>query len=122
MAPVKCVACPMSRTLLRLNFCLDLMTSLKAISRSMTASDQVLATVVRRLRTDLGMTQEALAFKAEVTLGTLSRVERGVTNPAWPTLLKIADALGITPVELITEVEAARNRLAQLDGDVNPRE
>lgn len=88
----------------------------------MTASDQVLATVVRRLRTDLGMTQEALAFEAEVTLGTLSRVERGVTNPAWPTLVKIADALGMTPVELIAEVEAARNPPTRLDDGADPEE
>ncbi len=87
----------------------------------MTASDQVLATVVRRLRTNLGMTQETLAFEAGVTLGTLSRVERGITNPAWPTLVKIADALGMTPVELVAEVEAARGPPTRLDDGADPQ-
>jgi transcriptional regulator with XRE-family HTH domain len=76
----------------------------------MTASDQTLASVIKRMRIEHGMTQEALAFKAEVKIATLSRVERGVTNPVWPTLVKIADAFDITPVELVAAVEAAREQ------------
>jgi transcriptional regulator with XRE-family HTH domain len=74
----------------------------------MTASDQTLPTVIKRLRAERGITQEEMAFRADVTIATLSRVERGVTNPAWPTLVKIAEALGIAPVELIAAAEAAR--------------
>jgi transcriptional regulator with XRE-family HTH domain len=84
------------------------MTSLKAFSGTMTASDQTLALAIKRLRVERGITQEALAFQAEVTIATLSRIERGVTNPAWPTLRKIANALAITPVELIAAAEDAR--------------
>jgi len=76
----------------------------------MTTSDQTLASVIRRMRTDLGVTQEGLAFRAEVTVATLSRIERGVTNPAWTTVVKIAQALGVTPRELVAEVEAAREQ------------
>jgi transcriptional regulator with XRE-family HTH domain len=85
----------------------------------MTASDQTLASVIRRMRVEQGITQEAMAFKAEVTIATLSRVERGVTNPAWPTLVKIADALDITPVELVAAVEAARESPAELGNNVD---
>jgi transcriptional regulator with XRE-family HTH domain len=74
----------------------------------MTASDQTLPTVIKRLRAERGITQEEMAFRADVTIATLSRVERGVTNPAWPTLVKIAEALGIAPVDLIAAAEAAR--------------
>ena len=74
----------------------------------MTASDQTLASAIRRLRLEREITQEALAFSAEVTIATLSRIERGVTNPAWPTLRKIAHALDITPVELVAAAERAR--------------
>ncbi len=81
----------------------------------MTASDQTLASVIKRMRLERGMTQETLAFKADVKIATLSRVERGITNPAWPTLMKIADALGITPIELIAEVEAARQQTSAED-------
>ena len=73
----------------------------------MTASDQTLALAIKRLRVERGITQESLAFQAEVTIATLSRIERGVTNPAWPTLKKIANALNITPVELIAAAEDA---------------
>lgn len=86
------------------------MTSLRASSGAMTASDQTLALAIKRLRMERGITQESLAFQAEVTIATLSRIERGVTNPAWPTLRKIANALSITPVELITAAEDAREQ------------
>jgi transcriptional regulator with XRE-family HTH domain len=85
----------------------------------MTASDQTLASVIKRMRIEHGMTQEALAFKAGVKIATLSRVERGATNPVWPTLVKIADALGITPVELVAAAEAAREALTELDTDTD---
>ena len=86
------------------------MTSLRAFSGAMTASDQTLALAIKRLRMERGITQESLAFQAEVTIATLSRIERGVTNPAWPTLRKIANALAITPVELISAAEDARGQ------------
>lgn len=76
----------------------------------MAASDQILAAAIKRLRQERGITQEALAFSAEVTIATLSRIERGVTNPAWPTLQKIASALNITPVALIAAAEDARQK------------
>jgi transcriptional regulator with XRE-family HTH domain len=85
----------------------------------MTASDQALALVIRRMRTDLGITQEGLAFRAEVTVATLSRIERGVTNPAWTTVVKIAQALGVTPQELVATAEAARVSPTELDANAD---
>lgn len=67
--------------------------------------DQNLASVLKRLRVERGITQEALAFHANITVSTLTRIERGVSNPTWTTLLKIADALDITPVALIAARE-----------------
>lgn len=72
--------------------------------------DQTLAAELRRLRDERGLTQEALAFRANVTLSTLRRIERGQSNPTWTTLVRIANALAITPVELITAVEDARGQ------------
>jgi transcriptional regulator with XRE-family HTH domain len=74
------------------------------------AADQTLALVLRRLRLERGITQEAVAFNANVTVSALSRIERGQSNPTWTTLVKIADALDITPVELIAAAEAARKQ------------
>jgi transcriptional regulator with XRE-family HTH domain len=52
-----------------------------------------------------GITQEAFAFKAGVTIATLSRIERGVTTPAWTTLQDTSTALGITMQDLACAVE-----------------
>jgi transcriptional regulator with XRE-family HTH domain len=68
--------------------------------------DQTLASVLRRLRQERGMTQEALAFNAHVTVSALSRIERGLSNPVWTTLVRIADALDLTPAELIAAAES----------------
>jgi transcriptional regulator with XRE-family HTH domain len=60
---------------------------------------------VRRLRRERGVTQEALAFEANVTIATLSRIERGVSSPQWATAQAISTALGITLQELARAVE-----------------
>jgi transcriptional regulator with XRE-family HTH domain len=64
---------------------------------------------VRRLRVERGVTQEALAFKANVTIATLSRIERGVCGPKVATLRKIATALGMSLAELVTAGEQAQH-------------
>jgi transcriptional regulator with XRE-family HTH domain len=61
--------------------------------------------VVHRLRLEHGITQEGLAFKANVTIGTLSRIERSLADPKVSTLRKIAVALGMSLAELVTAVE-----------------
>ncbi len=83
------------------------------------AKEPPLAAAVRRLRHEKGVTQEALAFDANVTIATLSRIERGVTSPAWHTLKQIAGALEITPVELVAaaEKEEAQDTEAEQQGE-----
>ena len=44
--------------------------------------------------------QEGLAYEAGITTGTLSQLERGISNPSWGTLKAIAGALGVSMVEL----------------------
>jgi transcriptional regulator with XRE-family HTH domain len=77
--------------------------------------DQQLAATLRRLRYERGLTQEALAFHAQVTISALSRIERGLSSPVWTTLVRIADALGVTPSELVAASEASTD--ADLDGE-----
>jgi transcriptional regulator with XRE-family HTH domain len=72
--------------------------------------------VVRRLRHQRGITQEALAFKANVTIATLSRIERGVTTPAWTTLQDISGALGITLRDLAGAAEGEQTHPAPAPG------
>lgn len=59
-----------------------------------------LGAAVKQLREQRGTTQEALAYEAGITTGTLSQLERGISNPSWGTLQAIAKALGISMVEL----------------------
>lgn len=50
--------------------------------------------MLRRLRIDAGMTQDALAEKAGLSQTRLSRLENGYGQPSARTLEKILDALG----------------------------
>jgi transcriptional regulator with XRE-family HTH domain len=46
------------------------------------------------------MTQEALAHAAGVTVGHLSMIERGHSNPTWATVKAISAALNAPMIEL----------------------
>jgi transcriptional regulator with XRE-family HTH domain len=59
-----------------------------------------LGKAIRELREKRGTTQEALAYEAGLTTGTLSLVERGLSNPSWGTAKAIAAALGVSIAEL----------------------
>jgi len=47
------------------------------------------------------MTQEQLAFEAKLDLTYVGGIERGRRNPSLLVMARIADALGISPVELL---------------------
>ena len=59
-----------------------------------------LGKATRQLREERGMTQEALAHAAGVTVGHLSTIERGHSNPTWATVHAISAAVDATMVEL----------------------
>lgn len=64
----------------------------------MRRSDQpqpALGKAIRQLRDKRGITQEALAHAAGVTVGHLSMIERGHSNPTWATVKSIAQALNV---------------------------
>ena len=54
-----------------------------------------LGSAIAILRKTNGMSQVDLALKAKVSKSFLSDLERGVRNPSYLTLCKIADALGV---------------------------
>lgn len=56
---------------------------------------------VRELRVLRGMTQEQLAFEARIDLTYAGGIERGRRNPSLLVMARIAEALGVTPVELL---------------------
>ncbi|WP_457795976.1 helix-turn-helix domain-containing protein [Methylocystis sp. S23] len=57
---------------------------------------------VRLARQAIGLSQEALADKAEIDRTYVSGVERGVRNPTVTIVAKFAAALDTTPALLLT--------------------
>lgn len=70
--------------------------------------DLALAVVLKRLREERQITQEALAYNAGLSVGTLGRIEVGRTAPSWDSVRRIIDALGVSLSELAKAVEAER--------------
>lgn len=56
---------------------------------------QKLGRNIAKYRHKKGLSQDGLAFKAEIGERTVSRIESGETDPRFTTLQKIAETLGI---------------------------
>jgi transcriptional regulator with XRE-family HTH domain len=56
---------------------------------------------LRRIRKERGLSQEELAFRAEVHRTEVSLLERGKRDPGVNTTLRLAGALGVDPGELL---------------------
>jgi transcriptional regulator with XRE-family HTH domain len=67
--------------------------------------DIALAAVLRRLRTERGLSQEATAHRAGIALNSYSRIETGQASPSWPTVRQIALALDVSLADLGSAVE-----------------
>ena len=70
------------------------------------APDQTLAAVLKQLREQRGITQEMLAYRAGLSVGTLGRIEVGRTAPSWDSVQRIIEALGVTLADLAAVIEA----------------
>ncbi len=67
-----------------------------------------LGEAVRTRRLDAGMSQEELADAAATDLTQVGGIERGVRNPSYTTLLRLAAALETTVGELTTLADRLR--------------
>jgi len=56
---------------------------------------------LKELRSQKGMSQEALAEESGLSLRTIQRIENGETNPTGDTLKRLSNALNVNPDELI---------------------
>jgi len=65
-----------------------------------------LAQTIRRLRRARELSQEAMAAMAGVNPKHLSEIERANKDPRATTVIRLADALGMTPAELYAQTEA----------------
>ena len=65
----------------------------------------VFGRVLRALRVERGLSQEALAFDAGVQRNYISLLERGINQPTISVIFKLSTALGIRPSALVEQVE-----------------
>jgi transcriptional regulator with XRE-family HTH domain len=66
---------------------------------------QIFGEVLRRHRSRKNISQEELAFLAEVDTTFISRLERGIRQPTIATLIGIGQALGVSAASLVRETE-----------------
>jgi transcriptional regulator with XRE-family HTH domain len=59
------------------------------------------ATNLRRLRHEMGLSQDDLAYEAEVSRSYLSQLEKGAYYASLKIVGRLADALGVDPAELL---------------------
>lgn len=69
--------------------------------------------LVRRTREEHGHTLEHLADRAGVSPGLLSQLERGMGNPSFRTLHKVAGALQLRLADLMSGLEAPRDTVVR---------
>jgi transcriptional regulator with XRE-family HTH domain len=72
-----------------------------------------IASRVRSLRTELGLTLDALAAKCDVSRSMLSLVERGESSPTAVVLDKIAGGLGVSLATLFDDASAPASPLSR---------
>jgi transcriptional regulator with XRE-family HTH domain len=75
-----------------------------------TKVDAALGDAIRLRRVELGLSQEALADRADIHLTHVGDLERGVGNPNYATLVKVAAALRLEPGELVSRADKLRGR------------
>ncbi len=61
----------------------------------------ILGRNVRQARLQKGISQEELAFQADMKRSYLSDLERGVRNPSIKAIGRLASALGVEPSSLL---------------------
>ncbi|WP_296596625.1 helix-turn-helix transcriptional regulator [Phenylobacterium sp.] len=64
---------------------------------------EILGRNVREARHRAGMSQEQLAFEADMKRSYVSDLERGTRNPSVKAIARLAAALNVSPSELLRE-------------------
>ncbi|MFZ6013405.1 MAG: helix-turn-helix domain-containing protein [Bacteroidota bacterium] len=68
----------------------------------------ILGKVIRQVREEKGVTQERLAELAEVDRTYIYRIESGKRSPSVDIIFRLADALKISPGNLLDRVNRLR--------------
>jgi len=83
-------------------------------------ASRILGVRLRRRRRQLSLNQEAVAHLAGLNVSNYARIDRGLGNPTFHTLIRLATVLRMEPGDLMTGFNSAhlppsRNDLADLD-------
>lgn len=76
--------------------------------RKRTREGEIFGSLIRKLRTDRGLTQEALAERTELSVSYIGFIERGENVPTLTIVLNLAEALGADAGYLVREVARKR--------------
>lgn len=60
---------------------------------------------IQKFRREMGISQEELGFRCDLHRTYISGVERGVRNPTVSVLERLANALGVAPMQLLETPE-----------------
>jgi transcriptional regulator with XRE-family HTH domain len=71
---------------------------------------------LKRLREKAGLTQEGLARAADLSVSTVTKLERGGMDPSWSTVLRLAHALGVQVQEFAEDRQRAPDKSAGSGG------
>ena len=63
---------------------------------------------LRVLRTEAGLSQEALGHESDLHRTYISMLERGEKSPSLDSIVALAEALGVRPHELVKAAEESR--------------
>lgn len=66
---------------------------------------KTLGVTVRQHRKIMGISQEELAFRAELDRTYISQIERGVSNPSLQVLVTIAKKLNVELIDLFVDTD-----------------
>jgi transcriptional regulator with XRE-family HTH domain len=72
------------------------------MDKNFDALRRLLGANVRRLRSSKKLSQEELAFEAEIDRTYVSQIERAIINPSLLVLHKVARVLGVNILELLS--------------------
>jgi transcriptional regulator with XRE-family HTH domain len=78
-----------------------------------------IATRVRELRAELGLSLDALASKSEVSRSMLSLIERGESSPTAVVLEKVATGLGVALASLFEDSAASPSPVSRKEDRVS---
>lgn len=71
--------------------------------------DACFGKILKKIRQEKGLSQEQLAFKAELHRTYISQLERGIKSPSLHTIHKLCTSLGISVSYLVILLEKELN-------------